>query len=194
MQLHNDWLQTTWFPLMIAIVLIKEYFLKWPSNSLWPNIVFTPSWIFFHKWMKRHPITRHLELKPHPLIPQWYPSILCNKNCDNYSPLPNITHAIWYNAFFLTPIHTCNHQTPNPYLWLDLPIILNTILLDHEFHHRSFFEGWAIHECTFMGCSSIHNGCSIIGRCLIMSVLILCQCQNPTQDSFQNYFTRHHRP
>jgi hypothetical protein len=75
--------------------------------------------------------------------------------------------------FFPTPIHTCNHQTPNPYLWLDLPIILNTILLDHEFHHRSFFEGWAIHECTFTSCSSIYNGCSVIGRCLIMSVLTL---------------------
>jgi hypothetical protein len=90
--------------------------------------------------------------------------------------------------FFPTPIHTCN-QTPNPYLWLDLPIILNTILLEREFHHRSFFEQWARHECTFKGCSSTYNGCSVIGRCLIMGVLILCQCQNPTQDCFQNYFT-----
>jgi hypothetical protein len=35
-------------------------------------------------------------------------------------------------------------------------------------------------------------GVPVIGRCLIMSVLILCQCQNPTKDCFQNYFTRHH--
>jgi hypothetical protein len=45
--------------------------------------------------------------------------------------------------FFTTPIHT-HGQTPNPYLWLDLPIILNTILFDRDFHHRSFFEDMGV--------------------------------------------------
>jgi hypothetical protein len=49
----------------------------------------------------RHPITKHLKLTPRPppappqgSIPPSYPSILCNKKCDNYTPSPNITHAI----------------------------------------------------------------------------------------------------
>jgi hypothetical protein len=34
---------------MLPLRLVKEYFLKWPLNSLWPNIVFILNLIFFHK-------------------------------------------------------------------------------------------------------------------------------------------------
>ncbi len=94
---------------------------------------------------------------------------------------------LWYNPFFPLP-HPhpqWNSKTPNRYLWLDLPIILNIILLDREFHHRSFLDRWARHECTFKGCCPTYNGCSVIRRCLIMGVLILCLFKNPTQDCFQ---------
>ncbi len=79
---------------------------------------------------------------------------------------------LWDNLCFpfSLPTRITKHKKP-----LFLVGCSNTKLLDRAFSHKSLFEQWATHGCTFKGRSSIQNGCSIIEKHLVMGVLTLLQ-------------------
>jgi len=67
-QLHNDWLETTRFLLMIAIVFGQGILLKVTTKFLMTKHCLHLTLDLFPQMDKRHPITKHLELKTSPLI------------------------------------------------------------------------------------------------------------------------------